>query len=154
MFKIKKEEIIETGKCWYEDAYGNTAFFQKKDDSFVGKLRFADRTIKTEPIVLEIPLREENINGVKLKLNIQMDDERLQTDSIKNAISDFMTKLQYWVNMMYDIKILEKCKNSNDEELQHIYLETIMKYEELSRLKSIINSLIPTGKPVGLSNNP
>ena len=103
MFQLTKNNLIESGKCWYEDEFGNKAIMIRNEQGFSGKLRFANTCVTAQPIQVNIP--SGDVKGVDMHLdysnNSSMDD-----DSVIKGIDGFTVLVQKWVDMSHDIMLL------------------------------------------------
>lgn len=140
MFKLIKNELINTGKCWYEDEYNNTVFIRKNNDNFVARIRFNDKNVVAKPFKVCIPLSEDNF-GDTLCVDFHNGDVQERED-IKCGIDGFTTLIQKWIQMLYDFKFLDiknellKVANPelNDFEINEEKLRRIRQYEEINGL--------------------
>lgn len=106
MFKLEKNDLLNSGKCWYRDEHGNTAFIVRKENSFTAKIRFNDKSVKAKPLKINVP--PVNEDGANLQMNFPAG--ALERKDVKSGIEGFTSLVQHWIDMLYDIKFLE-CSN-------------------------------------------
>ncbi len=144
MFEIKENTFMQRGIVKYEDEHGNKAFFRREGErGFVGKLRFLDKSVKTSPLAVFVPIKE---NEKGQNLHVETDDgTKLERKDIVGGIDNFTILVQRWIDIMYEIYTLNNLsyiKEANpsftDKEVWEKKIEEMSQYEEL---KNAINSI-------------
>ncbi len=148
-FEITDNQIIKSGKCWYRDEYGNTAFFHKKSNQFTARLRFMNPNVKALPITVDVLSQNDDIQGVNLNIEYKNNVDK-HTDDIASGIQGFAFLVQKWVDMMHDIEFLEadynllakivaqnRDKPLTKEELAEFKINLLSEYDELKDLVKI-----------------
>lgn len=141
--------FVETGICKYRDEFNNTAFMKRKDFGFVAKLRFNDTKVKAEALEIHLPF-DENEMGATLNIKNEKGAD-LHSEENTAAVESFTTLVQYWIDMIFSLQLLEckdieKCKvlmgitdEIDPEELGYLKL---LKLNEFAELKTQTEPLI------------
>lgn len=135
MFKLTKNLYTKNNTCTYEDEFANSVFIKRTESGFVSRLRFANENIKAKPIETKIPL-DDDFEGADMHLDYRSDVD-LESIDIASAIEDYTRLINYWIDLIYDMKILESHKGM-DEAIYKQDLEKLSSYEEMTEvLKSL-----------------
>lgn len=149
MFTIEKNEFLGSGKCWYRDEFGNTAFFKKEDNTIVGKLRFANENVSVEPLKIEFPLNETD--GVLLAYKgdsfsyLQSTDDDLE--SVHMGQNNFTKLVKVWIGLYYAIQTYTTPNevlmelDPNLKEKDDVYRAKLALIEQYEELKPLINEV-------------
>lgn len=108
MFVLTKNDFLNSSKCWYKDEYENTAYFRKEESKIVGKLRFSNPNISVEPLEINFPIKEDDMNGVELKYKTGGDDYLNHTTddltSFHGGLSGFTELVKRWIGIYYAVQ--------------------------------------------------
>ncbi len=139
MYKIKENNFIDTGKCSYEDEYGNHAYFTRTENGFNAKLSLYDKKIRAETVHIRYPLSGE---GFHLVLN-----KSCNTKDVTDGIDGFITLLHHWMKMMMDIDFyltkndqIHSVRPCTDKEIWEEKVYRIEQYPELAQVKAFMRS--------------
>ena len=106
MFTLTKNDIINTGKCWYTDEYNNTVFVHKNNLELTLRLRFDDKNMVALPMKVTFPI-EEGVDGLYLSLTPESRQYYNSCTDLPQSVTDgikgFNELLNHWINLMYDI---------------------------------------------------
>ena len=149
MFELTKNQFLQNNTCNYTDEFGNTAFMKRTEDGITCKLRFSDQRVKTEPLNIKIPAPEEE-KGKNLKLNYS-NAEALNENSVKVGISNFTALINYWMNMICDIALLDVkntffMKVNPDATEQEIWQHKMKRIAPYKELESLVNYVDTVGR--------
>lgn len=135
MFKLANNLYTKNGRCIYEDENNNSIFAKRTDNGFVIKLRFKNDKIKTKPLYIDIPLKNED-EGTSLHVDYPsfIDYEK----EVSTVIASFTDIVNRWINMVYDMMILESHKGM-DVGILNSDIEKLKEYEEMEDIISAIN---------------
>lgn len=142
MFKLEKNDFLNSGKCWYRDEHGNTVFMLRKENQFTAKIRFNNNLVTAKPLIVNVP--PVNEDGASLQMDFP--EGALEKEDIKSGIEGFTTLVQHWIDMLYDIKLLE-CNNkwlqnqnpgASEEDVNEYKIQRLIENEELSPMISKI----------------
>ncbi len=132
MFKLVKNLYTENGRCTYEDEKNNSVFVKRTEEGFVIKLRFADKNIKAKPLYVNIPIKNEE-KGSSLHIDYPSYIDYMAV--IEPVVNLFTDLVNHWINMVYDMLILESHKGM-DPAILSTDIEKLKEYEELQGLVS------------------
>ncbi len=134
MFNITRNDIVNN-KVWYEDEFENTLFIKRKENGFVAKIRFKDKSVKSKPI--EVDVDQIKIDG-GVNLNFEYPSGRSQYDEdISAGIQGLTEIVQRWTEMINDLKFI----NNAAEFLPFIraqYMKEDVSAEEVASYKMAI----------------
>lgn len=148
MFKLIKNEFLNTSQCWYEDECHNTAYFKRNENgnAFVAKLRFSNTNVAVEPLTITLPISE---NGIMLNYKDNCAEYVATTNddlsSVNLGISNFTTLVNYWIGLVMATNvsaldfITEQLSEEEKEEANMKKLAVLNQYEEL---KGVISSIL------------
>ncbi len=125
MFKLYKNTYDKNGVCIYRDDNGNEAFFKRTEEGFTTKLRFTDKSIKTSPLYVKIPV--EDTNGTSLQIERPTD---INPERINDIVSRYSLLINRWISMCYDLETMNRVKRANQSIAQN--LSDLAIYEELT----------------------
>ena len=127
MFRLAKNLYTKNGRCIYEDDNQNSVFAKRTEDGFVIRLRFNDKNIKTKPLYISIPIKEaEEGSSLHVDYPSYVDYET----QIGSVVGDFTAIVNRWINMVYDMMILESHKGM-DASILSADAEKLKEYEEM-----------------------
>ena len=145
MFKLTKNELANTGKCWYEDECKNSVFVKRKPEGFTVKIRFFNKNVTAEPLFIEIPI-SDGINGASLKLNY-LNGKEDSSQGVSEGISGLCELINKWITLSEDICLLSanksllntvdedgNPKDASSEEICRAIFEKLAQYEEMQPL--------------------
>ena len=130
MFNLVKNLYTENGRCVYEDAEHNSVFVKRTEEGFVIKLRFNDKNIKTKPLYINIPIKNDEEGS---SLHVDYPSYIDYSAKIEPIIGRFTELVNRWINMVYDMMILESHKGM-DSAILSADIEKLKEYEELQGL--------------------
>ena len=138
MFTLEKNNFIDSNSCTYKDEYNNTAFMKREQGKIVAKIRFSDERIKASAMNIPFPVNSRTEGDT---LHLEYPDEKLLTKSnIQDGINNFTQLINYWINMLYDVSLLEASPelfrkanpgNISDEQIAEYKFSRLLPYEEL-----------------------
>ena len=144
MFELKKNMFLENNTCNYVDEYNNTVFMKRTEKGFVAKIRFANKSVTAEPLVVEAYAGDKK-EGDYLDLHFS-DQSVLSQEDVMQGLKSFTVLVEYWVNMIRDIKLLD-LNNSlflkanpgmTDEDVARHKFSIISQYKELEAVKQLV----------------
>ncbi len=135
MFFITENRMLENSTCRYEDPDGNRAYFEKTEKGFVGRIRFKDKRVRMESLVVEFPIKD--MEGANLNISYH-DGISKDEPFIQNGIDGFIVLVQRWIRMCGDIRYLaadlqtlQALKGMNEKAINQNRMLAITQYEEL-----------------------
>lgn len=138
MFKLKNNNMLIDGTCSYIDEYGNRAFFTKREEGFSCKLRFSDKNIVADRVVVDKKKRDDG--GAPLHLDYSSENI-FDKEDVKAAIDGFKDLFAKWVDMIETIELaaapyipvvpIGEKEALSPEDLARFKMERLSEYEEL-----------------------
>ena len=142
MFKLTKNEIMDTGLCIYKDEYGNVAKFKRVIEegfNFTAKFTSVNGAMKTLPLKVEMPAAIK-MDGVSLNFE-KIDAERVCDDD-KKALQEFVDLISRWISMMNLMSNFILVSGIDNQEKKHeMYNEIVgnlKQYNELEQMFKIL----------------
>ncbi|MCR5481249.1 MAG: hypothetical protein K6F52_00420 [Clostridia bacterium] len=135
MFKLAKNLYTKNGRCIYEDDRQNSVFAKRTEDGFVIRLRFSDRNIKTKPLYISVPVKKQEEGS---SLHVDYPSYIDYDAQIGSVIDDFTDLVNRWINMVYDMMILESHKGM-DAGILSADIEKLKIYEEMEGVISAVD---------------
>lgn len=142
MFNLLKNNFIDGSYCTYVDEYNNKAYMRRENGFIVARLRFADATVKADTMHIPFPIGE-TLKGDTMHLTYS-DKRVLDKQEIKSGIDNFTQLINYWINLLYDIKLLDAGSDiirqisdigtMNEEQVAEYKLSRLRPYGELKGL--------------------
>jgi hypothetical protein len=150
---LTTNDFINSGKCVYEDDYGNRVQMFRKESGkerekcFTAKLRFKNKNVRADSIHVTVPF-DNNKDGETLHLEFLDGVDHTNDKDIQNGISAFTELVQRWIVMMNAIIYLDAPEQlvmkanpyMTKEQIAQYKLSLLAEYEELRDLVDAVMS--------------
>ena len=135
MFKLIENDFLNRGICKYEDESKNTIFIKRmndyeNNDGFTAKLRFNQGDLKISSVVVHYPM-DRSRGG--LPLDINKPNGYCITKEEYRVLEEFVSKVVYWDDMIYNIKLLQLDNNA----MKEILLSNAVNSDEIHKIEKM-----------------
>lgn len=149
---LYESDYLLTGMCKYKDEYENTLTMRRcivgdnYENAFTAKLRFADKSIKTNIITVRLPIKDD---GITVTFDRPVDERREDIASGLNMLKEIIHR---WIDLINSFVMLDmpyelyKKENPYVSESEFEYSK-IMNLTRFPEIKDLIFDILGNPTP-------